>query len=70
MATVARTVIVPAQDLLALGSEARVNRPGTHEGNWRWRLAAGMLTPAVLAELVEMTETFERNGSGAGAKPA
>jgi 4-alpha-glucanotransferase len=70
MATVARTVIVPMQDLLALGSEARMNRPGTHEGNWRWRLAGGMLTPAVLAELGEMTGTFERDGAGAPAEPA
>ena len=36
--------IVPAQDLLGLGSDARLNRPGTATGNWRWRLRRGQLT--------------------------
>jgi 4-alpha-glucanotransferase len=35
--------VVPMQDLLGLGSEARMNRPGTRRGNWRWRLARGAL---------------------------
>ncbi|MCZ7589707.1 MAG: 4-alpha-glucanotransferase [Gaiella sp.] len=38
--------IVPAQDVLALGSEARMNRPGTLVGNWQWRLEPGELTTA------------------------
>ena len=46
LASVADTAIVPAQDLLGLGSEARMNRPGTIGGNWRWRLLPGQLTPA------------------------
>ena len=37
----ARVVIVPVQDLLGLSSEARMNRPGTTEGNWRWKLCPG-----------------------------
>ena len=37
----ARVVIVPVQDLLGLSSRARMNRPGTTEGNWRWRLSPG-----------------------------
>ena len=45
-ASVADTAIVPAQDLLGLGSEARMNRPGTDADNWRWRLTPGQLTPA------------------------
>jgi 4-alpha-glucanotransferase len=60
MSTVADTVIVPVQDLLGLGTEARVNLPGTHHGNWRWRLTDGMLTSTVLERLHAMTETFER----------
>ena len=46
LASVADTAIVPAQDLLGLGSEARMNRPGTVSGNWRWRLVPGQLSPA------------------------
>jgi 4-alpha-glucanotransferase len=47
----ADTAIVPAQDLLGLGSEARMNRPGTAEGNWRWRLRAGALDEGVARRL-------------------
>jgi 4-alpha-glucanotransferase len=43
--------IVPAQDVLGLGSEARMNRPGEVGGNWAWRLEAGQLTPAHAARL-------------------
>jgi 4-alpha-glucanotransferase len=43
-ASVAETAIVPLQDLLGLGSEARMNRPGQSGGNWRWRYTADMLT--------------------------
>lgn len=39
LASVARCAVVPLQDLLALGSEHRMNRPGTIEGNWQWRFA-------------------------------
>jgi 4-alpha-glucanotransferase len=38
LASVAERVVVPMQDLLGLGSEARMNRPGTVTGNWLWRL--------------------------------
>jgi 4-alpha-glucanotransferase len=37
--------IVPMQDLLGLGSEARMNRPGKRKGNWRWSLSAGWPPP-------------------------
>ena len=47
--------IVPAQDVLGLGSEARMNRPGLSKGNWRWRLEQGQLTPALAARLREAT---------------
>jgi 4-alpha-glucanotransferase len=51
---------VPAQDLVGLGSEARMNRPATIGGNWRWRLRPGQLTPAVLERLAVMTATYDR----------
>jgi len=60
MASVANTAIVPAQDLLGLGSGARMNRPGTASGNWRWRLTPGQLTPDVMRRLGELAETYER----------
>jgi 4-alpha-glucanotransferase len=43
LASVAQLAILPVQDLLALGSEARFNTPGTAHGNWQWRLAEGAL---------------------------
>jgi 4-alpha-glucanotransferase len=60
MASVADTAIVPAQDLLGLGSDARLNRPGVASGNWRWRLTSGQLTRDVLERLLEMAETYDR----------
>ena len=43
----ADTAIVQAQDLLGLGSDARMNRPGIATGNWQWRLGPGELNAAV-----------------------
>jgi 4-alpha-glucanotransferase len=60
LASVADTAIVPAQDLLGLGSDARMNRPGTLAGNWRWRLLPGQLTADVAQRLAAMTATYER----------
>ena len=51
--------ILPAQDLLGLGNEARMNRPGTSDGNWRWQLEEGELTDALAERLREATA---RNG--------
>ena len=45
----ARLAVVPAQDLLGLGSESRMNTPGTAEGNWAWRARAGALDDALAA---------------------
>ena len=44
--SVGELAIVPAQDVLGLGNEARMNRPGTTGGNWSWRLEPGQLTAA------------------------
>jgi len=43
LASVADTAVVPLQDVLGLGSEARMNRPATLGGNWRWRFPEGAL---------------------------
>lgn len=48
--------IVTAQDILGLGSEARMNTPGRARGNWAWRLERGQLTPDLAAWLREQTQ--------------
>lgn len=58
--SVADTVIAPAQDLLGLGSEARMNTPATVEGNWKWQLCDGQLDDDLAGRLREMTELFGR----------
>ena len=60
-ASVANLVLVPAQDVLGLGSESRMNRPGIATGNWRWRLAEGALTPALAERLHELVQTYGRS---------
>ncbi|HKE85425.1 MAG TPA: 4-alpha-glucanotransferase [Vicinamibacterales bacterium] len=60
LASVAETAIIPVPDLLGLGSEARLNRPGIASGNWRWRMREGELTAEVLQRLAMLTETYER----------
>jgi 4-alpha-glucanotransferase len=56
----AALAVVPAQDVLGLGSEARMNRPGTVAGNWGWRLERGQLTSAHAGRLREATERGSR----------
>ena len=56
----ASLALVPAQDVLGLGSEARMNRPGTARGNWRWRLERGALTPALAQRLRASAEAHGR----------
>jgi 4-alpha-glucanotransferase len=58
--SVANTAIIPVQDLLGLGSEARMNRPGSDLDNWSFRLAPGVLTPALADRLRELTEIYGR----------
>jgi 4-alpha-glucanotransferase len=60
MASVAHTVLFPLQDVLGLGSEARMNTPAVPSGNWRWRYRAEMLTPAIAHRLKEMVSTYDR----------
>src|SRR5580693_6812865 len=60
MASVAGTVLFPLQDVLGLGSVARMNRPAVPSGNWRWRYRAEMLTPSIAQRLKEMVSTYDR----------
>jgi 4-alpha-glucanotransferase len=56
----ASLAVVPAQDVLGLGSKARMNRPGSASGNWSWRLERGALTPALARRLRERTALHGR----------
>jgi 4-alpha-glucanotransferase len=60
MMSVANTTILPMQDLLGLGEEARMNRPARSDGNWQWQLVPEQLDPEMGRELREMTETYGR----------
>jgi 4-alpha-glucanotransferase len=60
MASVADTLIVPLQDILGLDGAARMNVPGTAEGNWSWRFQASQLDPRILHRLASMTASFNR----------
>ena len=52
--------MIPAQDVLGLGSESRMNRPGEPFGNWEWRLEPGALTDELAAQLRALTATAGR----------
>jgi len=69
LGSAARLALVPMQDVLGLGSEARMNTPGTPEGNWGWRLPAGALTEDLQRRLREVTLATGRapRRSAAGA---
>ncbi len=58
--SVADTAIIPLQDVLSLGSEARMNTPGVNTGNWRWRFTSDMLTNEIRDRLKEMAEIYGR----------
>jgi 4-alpha-glucanotransferase len=59
-ASVADSALAPLQDMLNLGTEARMNRPGNPSGNWTWRFTTSQLTPTVLGRLGELTELYAR----------
>ena len=60
------------QDILSLGSEARLNSPGKPEGNWRWRLAEGdverLVASGTARYLAELAELFGRAPPEAAAE--
>jgi 4-alpha-glucanotransferase len=53
--SVADTAIIPLQDILGLGNEARMNTPSVNSGNWVWRFKANMLTEDIRSRLKELT---------------
>ncbi len=59
-ASVADRALAPVQDLLSLGSEARMNTPGEAKGNWGWRLLYWQLNPEMALRLRRITERYGR----------
>lgn len=58
--SVADVAVVPLQDVLGLGSAARMNLPGRATGNWQWRCRAEQLTPEVQRRLAELADLYGR----------
>ncbi len=54
--------IIPLQDVLGLGSEARMNTPSVYGGNWRWRSTEEMLSAPAFEDLADLTKTANRLG--------
>lgn len=59
-ASVADLAIIPLQDVLELGSRARMNTPARATGNWRWRCTEAQLTPARAARLAALAALYGR----------
>ncbi len=60
--SVANLCIFPMQDVLHLGSEARMNTPSAGEGNWTWRYGSDALHPDFAVQLAALTEMTDRDG--------
>jgi len=58
--SIARFAIVPLQDVLGLGSEARMNTPSRTDGNWGWRFTPDALTGSLAGKLAELTAVSDR----------
>lgn len=61
LASVADTAVIPLQDVLGLGNEARMNLPASTEGNWKWRLKAERLTDEIAATLKRLSVVYGRD---------
>ena len=70
MQSVADLFIVPMQDLLELGAQARMNAPGTDWGNWRWRMLPGAFDEALCRRLGRWTEIYGRAAAPEASAPA
>jgi 4-alpha-glucanotransferase len=60
--SVAALAIAPLQDVLNLGKEARMNQPGSPQGNWRWRYTDDMLSASAFQSLRDVTQASARSG--------
>jgi 4-alpha-glucanotransferase len=60
LGSTARLAVIPAQDLLGLGSESRMNTPGTDEGNWAWQAGPGAFDDDLAARFRALVEGSDR----------
>jgi 4-alpha-glucanotransferase len=60
LASVANTAIIPMQDLLGLGSEARMNLPGRQAGNWGFRFSWDQVTPDITRRIRALVNLYQR----------
>ena len=60
--SVANVCVIPLQDVLCLGSEARMNRPSAPEGNWGWRFERGALEAKYAQALAALMAVTDRDG--------
>ena len=65
MSSVSDTCVIPLQDYLDLGAEARMNFPGTTNSNWTWRAKDGMIVDALAEKIRHLTTLYARLGSQA-----
>lgn len=61
LSSIASLAIIPLQDILGLGNEARMNTPAQTKGNWTWRFLPGALSMEVGTRLAEMTRVYGRD---------
>ena len=59
--SIAALAIAPLQDVLNLGNEARMNRPGSVDGNWRWRCTDDLLSTSAFESLRNLTQFSSRS---------
>ena len=60
LASVAGTAVIPMQDYLGLGGEARMNVPSTLGTNWKWRMEKGACTDTLAGEIRQMVQLYGR----------
>jgi len=60
--SVANMAIIPMQDYLCKGAEARINTPSTLGDNWKWRMKRGVFTEELVGKIRELTRLYGRLG--------
>ena len=60
LASVSDTCVIPMQDYLGLGTEARTNMPSTLGTNWKWRMLPGQFTESLAKKIYDMTKLYGR----------
>lgn len=60
MGSIAKLCVIPIQDYLGLGAEARINMPSTLGTNWKWRMDSKSLTKALAKKIYDVTKLYAR----------